>query len=265
MRFVSIASGSSGNSIYVGSDSTHLLVDAGISSRRIEQGLESLGIRADELSAVVITHEHSDHVKGVSVLVRRHQLPVYATAGTMQALRQGGMLAGCPEELLHEIRAEERFAVGDMELLPFAIDHDAAEPVAFRIESGSRAVAVATDMGHYTESIVRHLQQLDAILLESNHDVRMLEAGPYPYSLKRRILGRFGHLSNETAGKLLTEILHDGMRKILLGHLSRENNLPELAYETVRCEIGGGSCPYGANDFAIAVAQRDQRSAVYEF
>ncbi len=150
MRFVSIASGSSGNSIYVGSDSTHLLVDAGISSRRIEQGLESLGIRADELSAVVITHEHSDHVKGVSVLVRRHQLPVYATAGTMQALRQGGMLAGCPEELLHEIRAEERFAVGDMELLPFAIDHDAAEPVAFRIESGSRAVAVATDMGHYT-------------------------------------------------------------------------------------------------------------------
>ncbi|KAB0577990.1 phosphoribosyl 1,2-cyclic phosphodiesterase [Fusobacterium naviforme] len=265
MRFVSIASGSSGNSIYVGTSDTHILVDAGISNRRIERGLGELGVKADELSALVVTHEHSDHVKGLTVLMKKHHVPLFATAGTVAALKRSCCFEGCDEELIHIVRAEERFSVGDMELLPFSIDHDAAEPVAYRIESGGRAVAVATDMGHYTEQTVARLERLDALLLESNHDVRMLEAGPYPYSLKRRILGNFGHLSNESAGKLLTEILHDGLKQILLGHLSKENNIPELAYETVRCEIGAGDCPYGANDFPIAVAQRDCRSEIYEF
>ena len=178
MRLASIASGSSGNAVYVGTEHTHILVDIGISNRRIEQGLNDLGLAADELNALVVTHEHLDHVKGLPVFMRRHLVPLYATAGTLEMLWNHGMLEGVEKDLIHEIRAESRFSVGDLSLLPFAIDHDAAEPVAYRIMSQKKAVAVATDMGHFTEEIVSHLLQLDAVLLESNHDVRMLEAGP---------------------------------------------------------------------------------------
>lgn len=265
MRLVSIASGSSGNAVYVGSERTHILVDAGISNRRIEQGLNSLDVTADDIQALVLTHEHSDHVKGLDVLVRKHHIPVFATGGTLKALRRNGTISAIPDELLHVIRADESFRVGDLTLEPFHIDHDAAEPVAYRIENGKKAVAVATDMGHYTDSIVRHLMYLDAVLLESNHDVRMLETGPYPYPLKRRILSDFGHLSNENAGRLLNEILHDGLKKIILGHLSKENNLPELAFETVKCEITTGDCPYRGDDFRIEVARRDAVSEGIEF
>lgn len=154
------------------------------------------------------------------------------------------------------------FVVGDLTVKPFSIDHDAANPVAYRVQCGERSVAVATDMGHYDQYIIDHLRDLDALLLESNHDVRMLESGPYPYYLKRRILGDHGHLSNENAGRLLNCILHDRMKKILLGHLSKENNYAELAYETVRLEIDEGDCPYGAADFSITVAGRDQMSEI---
>ena len=154
------------------------------------------------------------------------------------------------------------FIVGDLRVQPFRIDHDAANPVAYRVANGKSCVAVATDLGHYDQYIVDHLQGLDAVLLESNHDVRMLETGPYPYYLKRRILGDHGHLSNENAGRLLSRILHDRLKKILLGHLSKENNYEELAYETVRLEIDQGETPYGASDFSISVASRDQMSEI---
>ena len=139
---------------------------------------------------------------------------------------------------------------------------DAAQPVAYRVCCGRKQVAVATDMGHFDSYIIEHLQELDAILLESNHDVRMLETGPYPYPLKRRILGDHGHLSNENAGRLLTYILHDKLKKILLGHLSKENNYEELAYETVRLEIDHGDTPYTSRDFSISVAGRDRMSEI---
>ncbi len=265
MRMASLASGSSGNAIYVGDDRTHILVDAGISNRRIEKGLKELGIKADELTGLVVTHEHTDHVQGLNVLMRHHEVPLYATEGTIAALKAKGILDNCPGELIHAVRAESPFQIGDFCVVPFSVDHDAAEPVAYRFEHGGKRAAVATDMGHYTEKIVNYLKGLDAILLESNHDIRMLEAGPYPYALKRRILGNFGHLSNESAGRLLTEILHDDVKKIILGHLSKENNLPELAYETVRCEISTGNCPYSGSDFRIEVARRDAISAVTEF
>ena len=152
--------------------------------------------------------------------------------------------------------------MGDLTVKPFRVDHDAANPVAYRIQNDRKSVAVATDMGHYSQYTIDHLQGLDAILLESNHDVRMLETGPYPYYLKRRILGDHGHLSNENAGRLLSCILHDNIKKILLGHLSKENNYEELAYETVRLEITQGDCPYKASDFSISVASREQMSEI---
>lgn len=265
MRLVSIASGSSGNAIYVGTEETHILVDAGISAKRIEEGLNSIGIKGSDLDAVLLTHEHSDHVKGLGVLARRYGLKIYGTDGTLRAVRDMNCLGEYPDELLRRVSADTEFPVGDMVMRPFRIDHDAAEPVAYRIRSGNKCTAVATDMGHFTDCIVENLSGLDTLLLESNHDVRMLETGPYPYYLKRRILSDQGHLSNDDAGRLISRILHDGLKQILLGHLSKENNYPDLAYETVRCEIGCCKSGYRPDDFPIEVARRDRMSSVIEF
>ena len=260
---VSIASGSSGNCIYIGSESTHILVDAGISNKRIEQGLNEIGLKGGEMDGILITHEHSDHIKGLGVLSRKHHLPIYGTQRHPGCRSPPQRAWGAIDrELLRPISPDVDFSLGDLTIKAFSIDHDAADPVAYRVKNGSRTVAVATDMGHFDPYIIEHLEGLDAILLESNHDVRMLETGPYPYYLKRRILGDRGHLSNENAGRLLSYILHDNMKKILLGHLSRENNYEELAYETVRLEIDEGDCPYGASDFSISVAHRDRMSEI---
>lgn len=262
MRMVSIASGSSGNCIYVGSDNTHILVDAGISNKRIEQGLNDIGVKGSELNAIFITHEHSDHIKGLGVLARKHGIPVYGTKETLEEISDAKYLGEYPKELLHPVAPDVDFSVGDLTVKPFRIDHDAANPVAYRIQCEHKSVAVATDMGHYDQYIIDHLQALDAILLESNHDVRMLETGPYPYYLKRRILSDHGHLSNDNAGRLLNCILHDNLKQIMLGHLSKENNYEELAYETVKLEIDQGDHGYRAADFPIAVAKRDKMSQI---
>lgn len=262
MRFVSIASGSSGNCIYAGTEHTHILVDAGISARRMEQGLFEVGVKPAELSAICITHEHSDHVKGLGVLARKYEIPIYGTQGTLREIRKMKGLGEYPGELLTSVLPDVKFQVGDLDVMPFHIDHDAADPVAYRIQSGTKSIAVATDLGHFNQYTIDHLLDLDAVLLESNHDRRMLETGPYPYYLKRRIMGDFGHLSNENAGRLLNCILNDKLKYILLGHLSKENNLPELAYETVRLEVDMGDCPYQASDFHMAVAGRDEMSEI---
>lgn len=262
MRFVSIASGSSGNCIYAGTDSTHILIDAGISNKRIEQGLNEIGVTGKELSAIVITHEHSDHVKGLGVLARKYGIPIYGTKETLDEIAAMTSLGKYPKELFQPVKADVDFVIGDMNILPFHIDHDAVNPVGYRIHNGKKSVAVATDMGHFDQYIISHLQNLDAILLESNHDVNMLETGPYPYYLKRRILGDHGHLSNENAGRLLNFIVHDNMKHIILGHLSKENNYAQLAYETVKLEITQGDNPYSGSDFPITVANRDQISEI---
>ena len=262
MRFVSIASGSSGNCIYAGTDSTHILIDAGISNKRIEQGLNEIGVTGNEISGIVITHEHSDHVKGLGVLARKHGLPIYGTKETLEEISSMTSLGKYPKELYRPISADVDFTIGDMSILPFHIDHDAVNPVGYRIKNGNKSVAVATDMGHFDEYIIEHLQNLDAILLESNHDIKMLETGRYPYYLKRRILGAHGHLSNETAGRLLNHIVHDNLKSIVLGHLSKENNYAELAYETVKLEITQGNNPYSGSDFPITVAKRDEMSEI---
>ena len=262
MRFVSIASGSSGNCIYAGTDNTHILIDAGISAKKIEKGLFEVGLKPGELSGICITHEHSDHIKGLGVLARKYGIPIYATEGTLAEIRNVKSLGEYPEELLKPLRPDVKMIVGDLDILPFHIDHDAADPVAYRVQSGNKSVAVATDLGHFNQYTIDHLLDLDAVLLESNHDLRMLQSGPYPYYLKRRIMGNFGHLSNENAGRLLNCILNDKMKYVLLGHLSKENNLPELAFETVRLEVDMGDCPYCTSDFRMEVAGRDEMSEI---
>ena len=153
----------------------------------------------------------------------------------------------------------------DLTVKPFAISHDAAQPVAYRVESDGKSAAVATDLGIYDEKIIDRLQKLDVLLLESNHDIHMLQVGGYPYPLKQRILGDRGHLSNESAGKLLCELLHDDLKAVFLGHLSKENNYEELAFETVKLEIALGSEKYQPDDFLIEVAKRDSVSRMMEF
>ena len=262
MRLVSIASGSSGNCIYIGTDNTHILVDVGISNKRIEQGLNEIGIKGSELDGVVITHEHSDHVKGLGALARKHGIPIYGTKETWKEIETMKYLGEYPKELFSPILPDTEFSIGDMKIEPFRIDHDAANPVAYRISNTYKSVAVVTDLGHFDQYIIEHLQRLDALLLESNHDVRMLETGPYPYYLKQRILSDYGHLSNDNAGKLLNYILHDKMKYILLGHLSKENNYEKLAYETVKLEIDQGDHKYQSKDFCISVAKRDMMSEI---
>ena len=262
MKFCTLFSGSSGNATYVEAGGTELLVDAGMSMRALEQALRCVGSSLHTISAICITHEHTDHVRGLGVLARKYAIPIYGTKGTLQEIKKIKGLGEYPEELLHSVLPDVKFTVGDMDVLPFHIDHDAADPVAYRIQSGNKSIAVATDLGHYNQYTIDHLLDLDAVLLESNHDLRMLETGPYPYYLKRRIMGDFGHLSNENAGRLLNCILSGKMKHILLGHLSQENNMPELAYETVRLEVDMGDTPYQASDFYMAVARRDRMSDI---
>lgn len=260
MEICSIASGSSGNCIYVGNDDTHLLVDAGISGKRIEEGLNDIGLKTEEMDGILITHEHADHISSLGVLMRRYGLPVYATKGTIQGILDSPSLGKIPEGLFREIRAGECFNVNGLTVKPIDVSHDAMEPVAYRVEGGGRSVGVVTDLGIYDEHIVEHFTNMDALLLEANHDVNMLQVGRYPYYLKRRILGERGHLSNELSGKLLCRLLHDDLKCVFLGHLSAENNLAELAYETVRLEILMDDCVYAPDDFKIKIAKRGERS-----
>ncbi|MCB6413901.1 MBL fold metallo-hydrolase [Dorea acetigenes] len=262
MRLCSIASGSSGNCIYVGDERTHLLVDTGISKKRIDEGLHTLGVKADELSGILITHEHSDHIQGLGVFSRKYEIPIYATKGTIDGIKEYKALGKMPEGLLHPVDIDHKFQLGDMEIQPFAISHDAKEPSGYRIEHGTKSVAVATDLGIYDEYTVEHLKNLDAVLLEANHDIHMLEVGPYPYPLKRRVMGEKGHLSNELSGRLLCDILHDNLKCVLLGHLSKENNYAELAYETVKLEVTIGNNPYKGEDIPLMVARRDSISDI---
>ena len=260
MELCSIASGSSGNCIYVGTQATHLLVDVGISKKRTESGLNSLGLSAQDIDGILITHEHADHVSGLGVLSRKYHIPIYATEGTIRAIQRIASLGKIEEELFIPIQADTSFTVKDIVVNPMRTSHDAREPVAYRFRHGKQKMAIATDLGTYNEYTVEGLKGMDVLFLEANHDVNMLQVGPYPYALKQRILGDRGHLSNERSGQLLGRLLHDKLQAVILGHLSKENNLPELAYETVRVELAMGESGYLGNEFPITVARRDEVS-----
>lgn len=264
MRLCSIASGSSGNCVYVGSDTTHLLMDVGISGKRTEGGLAELGLTMKDIDAICITHEHADHISGLGVLARKYGVPVYATRGTLEAIKNTSSLGQIDESLFRVVTPDERCTIKDISLYPVRTSHDAADPVAYRIDYDGRRIGLITDLGCYNDYTVECLRNLDLLYLEANHDVHMLQVGPYPYYLKQRILGERGHLSNESAGKLLSRLLNDHMQAIVLGHLSKENNLPELAYESVRVEVTMSDTEYKGSDFPLYVAKRDEVSEVIE-
>lgn len=259
-----MASGSSGNCTYIGTEATHLLVDVGISCKKTMEGLDRLGLTGKDIDGILITHEHADHIGGLGVICRKFGIPVYATEGTINAIRRTGNLGELDDTLFHTVRADEKFILKEITVNPMKISHDAAQPVAYRFQYGSRRMAVATDLGTYDDYTVESLRGMDVLLLEANHDINMLQVGPYPYALKQRILGNKGHLSNELSGRLLSRLLHDDLQAVFLGHLSKENNLAELAYETVRLEISMADNPYKPDDFPIYVAKRSDLSQLVE-
>ncbi len=258
MKLCSIASGSSGNCIYVGSQNTNLLVDAGVSAKRIENGLNQIDIMPDTIQGILITHEHSDHISGLGVLARKYHIPIYATYETAKALQQIKSLGSVEEELYHYINPDEEFMINDICIEPFSTSHDASNPVCYTMRSQGHKVGIATDLGKYDDYIVSKLTDSELLYIEANHDVNMLMVGKYPYYLKQRILGDRGHLSNETSATLISKLIHPKLKNIILAHLSKENNYEELAYETVCCELMKRGCNFSANN--VNVARRDQPS-----
>jgi phosphoribosyl 1,2-cyclic phosphodiesterase len=230
IKFCSLFSGSSGNCIFIGTDEVKILIDAGVSGSKIAGALGEIGENPEDLSAIFVTHEHSDHVSGVGIVSRRYNVPIYATDKTWQAMSRG--LGKILPENRRILEAGSRIAFGDVEIRNFSIPHDAADPVAYSFQTGGKKVSVATDMGCITQEVRENITGSDLILLESNHDVEMLQNGSYPYVLKQRILGDRGHLSNIVAADFLTELALNGTTQFFLGHLSQENNTPECAYET---------------------------------
>lgn len=257
MQLYSIASGSSGNCIYLGEEDGGILIDAGISRKRIVTGLERKGLSLDDIKAIFITHEHSDHISGLGPVLRKNPIPVYATADTVSAIWEKINMNNISPELFHSIRPEEEIEAGEMLVRPFSISHDAVDPVCYTVEKQGKRAAVATDMGCFDDTIIRVLGQCDSVLIEANHDINMLQVGPYPYSLKMRILGNKGHLSNTSCADLIKEILHKDLKHLVLGHLSRENNFPQLAYRTVLDELEKTET-WGTLDTRLMVASRDE-------
>lgn len=268
MRLTSIASGSSGNCIFVGTDATHILVDVGISGKKIEAGVNELGLSMNDIDGILITHEHSDHIAGLGVIARRYGIQIYATPLTKKAILDPKSKVGnIDEELICEIYPDEKLTIKDLIINPMKVSHDAIDPVAYRFKEGDKRAAVVTDLGNFNDYTVESLKGTNVLFLEANHDVNMLQVGPYPYYLKQRILSDHGHLSNERAGNLLYNLLHDDLKAVFLGHLSKENNIPELAYESVRCEVTMNTSMndnkgISINDIPMYVAKRDELSNI---
>ena len=232
LNFCTLTSGSSGNSVFIGTEYTKLLIDAGLSGKRIIEGLSFLDIPGNKIDALFVTHEHIDHTKGVGILSRKFDIPIYATPGTWEAME--GQIGKIAPKNRQYIYPEERCIINDICINPFAIPHDASEPVGYNIEAENHKITIATDLGHITKTIKESIFDSEILLLEANHDEQMVKNSSYPYELQERILGKQGHLSNKTAGNLLCDVISEKLSYVFLGHLSEENNSPNLAYKTVK-------------------------------
>lgn len=237
MRFALLGSGSEGNALVVQSGRNTLLLDCGFSLSETTARLARLALQPEQLTGILVTHEHTDHISGVVRLARKFSIPVWLTHGTLRAQQTafGGLT-------IIEINPHHHFAIGDIEVRPFPVPHDAAEPVQFVFGDGARQLGVLTDTGHVTPHIEASLSGCDALVLECNHDARMLAEGDYPWSLKQRVGGRFGHLNNQDAAALLARLDRQRLQHVVAAHISRKNNLPELAVQALAdvlgCEAG---------------------------
>lgn len=263
LRICSLASGSSGNSYVVFTDSTALLVDAGISCKRISEGLSDLGLALSDISGILVTHEHSDHIKGLPVLLKKG-LRLYANRETKNGIEDALCISIDPENTVI-FNQNGVFQIGDIEITSFSTSHDALNPTAFAFESDGKRICIVTDTGCISPEIKDQIRLADILVLESNHDENVLKMGPYPWFLKQRILSDKGHLSNEAAANVLAEIIaeekSEKRRIVLLAHLSKENNFPEMALTTVENTLRENGCSPRA--CIIKVLSRNEVSEIY--
>ncbi|MFQ5795930.1 MAG: MBL fold metallo-hydrolase [Candidatus Bipolaricaulia bacterium] len=254
MKFCSLASGSSGNCLYISSNGTDVLIDAGLSAREAVSRLQQIGGAPDRIAALLITHEHSDHCHGAGVLARRFACPIYTTERTLEAI-EWYLLGG--KVRTHTFRIDEPFAVGSLTFHPFRVFHDAREPCGLVIEDDCIRLGIATDLGVVTASVLDALAGCHMVILEANHDLDMLIHGGYPWHLKQRIRSEVGHLSNKACGEALAKLAAGGMKVAVLAHLSQNNNRPDLALETVRRYLEG-------TEVELRIAPRDRLGDVVE-
>jgi len=256
IRFFVLASGSSGNACYVESDNTRILIDAGLSAREIERRLKQMGIAPSGLNALIVTHEHLDHIKGAGPLARRYDLPLYINKKTFEGGRKN--LGKLPLPVI--IQTGQTVTIKNLKVETFTKCHDAADPVGLVISLDGIKIGVATDLGRSTRLIEDRLKGCQALILEFNHDPVMLEQGPYPLFLKRRIKGRDGHLSNEQAAELLKAVCHENLKQVVLAHLSEKNNHPEKAYQTAADVLE----KYGLKKTNLLISRHDRSGPMIE-
>ncbi|WP_274654892.1 MBL fold metallo-hydrolase [Paenibacillus humicola] len=256
IRFTVLASGSTGNATIVQCDDATVLIDAGLSVKKIESLMQERGVAGHHLDAILVTHEHSDHIKGLGAFARKFELPVYANEATWEAMeRHVGQM---PEEKRVVIETGETVAFGSMRTTSYAISHDAAEPVGYIFEDGDVKLSLATDLGYVSDKVRLAIEDSDVLVLESNHDVDMLRMGRYPWNIKRRILSDIGHLSNEAAGEALCQLLTDRTKRVYLAHLSLDHNLMDLAKLTVNTILESNGFFFRKDEYPLRDTYHDR-------
>jgi phosphoribosyl 1,2-cyclic phosphodiesterase len=260
IKFCALSSGSSGNCLFLSTGKTTVLVDAGLSGKRVEQLLGQINESPRSVTAILVTHDHIDHTSGVGILSRRFDLPIFANPLTWQVME--GNIGNIAPKNIREFHTGVEFNIEDLCIKPYPISHDAADPVGFTFYTGRVKIAVANDLGCVTPSVEEEIKGSSFVMLESNHDTEMLKVGSYPWHLKRRIAGEKGHLSNEDAGAALLRLADQNTKAVLLGHLSKENNYPLLALETVKGMLKQQGIEVG-KEVNIDLSFRDKISRVY--
>lgn len=258
LKFCSLYSGSSGNSLFVQSNNTKILIDCGTSAKKIETALDSINIDISDIDAILVTHEHSDHVQGIGTVSKKYDIPVFANFETWDAMKtQKEKIASNNIKIFEN---DTEFIIGNLQIMPFSTPHDAANSCGFSICNGTKKISIATDLGHITQNILSNIKDSKFMLLEANYEPEILKVSRYPYALKQRIAGPHGHISNIEAGKTISNLFGNELKEVMLGHLSKENNFPELAYKTVTEELIHNNID--TNDIRLSVASRFEPSKI---
>lgn len=260
LNFCSLYSGSSGNSLFIETENTKLLIDAGVSSKKIEEALHDINVEPSLIDAIIVTHEHTDHVQGLGTFSKKFDIPVFANSETIDYMPR--QIEKINDKNLKKFNISEKFEIGDLQINSFSIPHDAANPCGFTITNKDKKISIATDIGHMTNPILKNLDGSDFVLLEANYDPEVLKYSKYPFPLKSRIAGPNGHLPNEMAGKTISHLLKSGLKGAILGHLSKESNFPELAYQTVVEELMAEN--FDKDSLSLSVASRTEHSKIFE-
>lgn len=260
LKCCSLYSGSSGNSFFIQSENTKILIDAGVSCKKIETALQTgFNLSLKDIDSIFVTHEHIDHTKSLNLISSKYNLPVFASRGTWNALKEKTEKISADNKKIFEV--DKSFKFKDLRVFPFSTYHDAAEPCGFNIYNNNSKISIATDLGHIDDRIFNNLKNSNFLMLESNYEPSILKLSSYPYNLKRRISSGQGHLSNGDAGETISKLMNYGLKDALLIHLSKENNVPEIAYETVVEKLKCSNC--SLDDINLNIAPRDNLSKIF--